>query len=226
MPYVAPSTVTTLQTYTSAAHNIIVNDIIDHEARLNSYAGVYANEAARDAAITSPSEGMRAYLTAPTVPSATGEITYLPTGINTIYNGTSWVCVTPVGAFTSGNGTTSSTSYTATLGGTPGTNPSVTIATGTTALVSVACELYNNNSGSASDMAVAVSGATTLAASSNYRVYSAPNPNGAAFVMMGSATWIVAGLTAGTNTFTLNYKAASGSTAVFQNRRITVTGLA
>lgn len=28
MPYVAPSTVTTLQTYTSAAHNIIVNDII------------------------------------------------------------------------------------------------------------------------------------------------------------------------------------------------------
>jgi len=31
MAYVAPSTVTTLQTYTSAAHNIIVNDIIDHE---------------------------------------------------------------------------------------------------------------------------------------------------------------------------------------------------
>jgi hypothetical protein len=34
MAYVAPSTVTTLQTYTSAAHNIIVNDIIDHETRL------------------------------------------------------------------------------------------------------------------------------------------------------------------------------------------------
>ena len=34
MPYVAPSTVTTLQTYTSAAHNIIVNDIIDHETRI------------------------------------------------------------------------------------------------------------------------------------------------------------------------------------------------
>ena len=36
MAYVAPSTVTTLQTYTSAAHNIIVNDIIDHETRIAS----------------------------------------------------------------------------------------------------------------------------------------------------------------------------------------------
>jgi hypothetical protein len=35
MPYVAPSTVTTLQTYTSAAHNVIVGDIIDHESRIN-----------------------------------------------------------------------------------------------------------------------------------------------------------------------------------------------
>ena len=34
MTYVAPSTVTTLQTYTSAAHNIIVNDVIDHESRI------------------------------------------------------------------------------------------------------------------------------------------------------------------------------------------------
>jgi hypothetical protein len=35
MAYVAPSTVTTLQTYTSAAHNIIVNDIIDHETYIS-----------------------------------------------------------------------------------------------------------------------------------------------------------------------------------------------
>jgi hypothetical protein len=36
MTYVAPSTVTTLQTYTSAAHNVIVGDIIDHETRIGS----------------------------------------------------------------------------------------------------------------------------------------------------------------------------------------------
>lgn len=34
MPYVAPSTVTTLQTYTSSAHNVIVGDIVDHESRI------------------------------------------------------------------------------------------------------------------------------------------------------------------------------------------------
>ena len=42
MPYVAPSTVTTLQTYTSAAHNVIVNDIIDHETRLANLAPLTA----------------------------------------------------------------------------------------------------------------------------------------------------------------------------------------
>ena len=34
MPYTAPSTVSAGQTYASAAHNVIVNDIIDHESRL------------------------------------------------------------------------------------------------------------------------------------------------------------------------------------------------
>jgi hypothetical protein len=34
MPYVAPNTVAAGETYGAAAHNVIVNDIIDHEARL------------------------------------------------------------------------------------------------------------------------------------------------------------------------------------------------
>lgn len=40
MAYVAPSTVTTLQTYTSSAHNIIVNDIIDIDARVPVNSGL------------------------------------------------------------------------------------------------------------------------------------------------------------------------------------------
>jgi hypothetical protein len=36
MPYVAPSTVVAGQTYSAAAHNVIVNDVIDHEARINN----------------------------------------------------------------------------------------------------------------------------------------------------------------------------------------------
>ena len=34
MPYVAPNTVAAGETYGAAAHNVIVNDVIDHEARL------------------------------------------------------------------------------------------------------------------------------------------------------------------------------------------------
>lgn len=34
MAYTAPSTVTAGQTYTATAHNVIVNDIIDHESRI------------------------------------------------------------------------------------------------------------------------------------------------------------------------------------------------
>lgn len=36
MPYVAPSTVVAGQTYSAASHNIIVNDLIDHEDRLDT----------------------------------------------------------------------------------------------------------------------------------------------------------------------------------------------
>lgn len=38
MTYVAPSTVTAGSTYTAAAHNVIVNDIIDHESRISANA--------------------------------------------------------------------------------------------------------------------------------------------------------------------------------------------
>lgn len=222
MAYVAPSTVTTLQTYTSAAHNIIVNDIIDHEARLNSYAGVYTNEAARDAAITSPTEGMSVYLTAPTVPAATGDATFVPTGITTIYNGTSWVCVTPVSARTTAQGLRAASAYTATLTGTPGTNPSVTLTTGTTALVSLYMEGETGaGAGSNIMMSFAVSGATTLAASDAYRIINSAIQITFAF----GNTFVVSGLTAGSNTFTLQYASSVGGGA-FRNRSIIVQGIA
>lgn len=222
MPYVAPSTVVAGQTYSASAHNVIVNDVIDHEARINQYAGVYTNEAARDAAITSPTEGMRVYLTAPTVPAATGDATFVPTGITTIYNGTSWVCVTPVSARTTAQGLRSASGYTATLTGTPGTNPSVTLTTGTTALVSLYME-GETGSGAGSNimMSFAVSGATTLAASDTYRLF-----NGTVQITFAFGnTFVVSGLTAGSNTFTLQYASNVGGGA-FRNRSIVVAGIA
>jgi hypothetical protein len=182
---------------------------------------VFTNEAARDAAITSPTEGMRAYLTASSVATASGANTAIPTGVTTIYNGSVWVCVTPVGAYTAAAGNVSPSAYTTLSGG--GTNPSVTLVTGTSALVSFGSTQSINPSGSASFVSVAVSGATTLAASDdNSAVYDVSSTN---YNIQVGTSYILTGLTAGTNTFTLNYR-VTGGTGTFQRRRLVVQGVA
>ena len=183
----------------------------------------FTTEAARDAAITAPSEGMVAYLTAPTVPAATGATTFVPTGIQTIYNGTSWVCVTEVSAFTVTGGTTTETSnFTPTLTS-GGTNPSVTLTTGTTALVTISVNLINSTS-VASYMTLAISGATTITGNSFESTYGAAR-NSANVQTTASRTYAISGLTAGTNTFTLNYIVAGG-TGTFIARSMTAKGVA
>ncbi len=220
MPYVAPSTVVAGQTYGAAAHNVIVNDVVDHESRIvtatNQSVRVFTNETARDAAITSPSEGMMAFLTASTVTTAAGDETAIPSGIVTIYNGTKWITVTPVGAQTFSTGTTTSGGFTATLSGSPGTNPSVTLATGTGVIVSYSA-FMNVSGGNTGVCNFAVSGATTRAAVEQESVYTFNNLN-AGF----GRTTIIGNLTAGTNTFTLQYR-TSGGTATFASRHISVT---
>jgi hypothetical protein len=191
------------------------------DAGLAQTVRVFTNEAARDAAITAPSEGMVAYLTAPTVPAATGGTTAIPSGITTIYNGSVWVCVTEVSAFTSNAGNTTSTTYSATLTGSPGTNPSVTLVTGTTAFVATTGDAYNSGT-QYEYLSFAVSGATTLAASDNSAQVAGGPSN--VIVPVGCAM-VVTGLTAGTNTFTLSYR-TDGGTATFRQRRITVKGIA
>jgi hypothetical protein len=189
----------------------------------------FTNEAARDTAFANPGalapitlqEGMRSYLTAPTVPAATGGVTAIPTGITTVYNGSAWVCTTPVSSYTLNSGTTTSGTYTATLSGSPGTNPSVTLSTGTSVIVSIAAMMRSSASGQGATMSVAVSGATTLAAQDAYWLFT----DGTANVTSG-ATFLIGGLTAGSNTFTLNYRVGSGNTLTVQDRRITVQGLA
>lgn len=189
----------------------------------------FATEAARDTAYGTPmlpitlQEGMRAYITAPAVPAATGGGTAVPTGISTVYNGSSWVCITPVSGGTSNNGTTSSTSFTATLGGSPGTNPSVTLTTGTTALVTVKAALANDTTGQGAYCGVAVSGASTIAANVSDCVYNGGTGNQ---YILASSTFVITGLTAGTNVFTLQYRVGGAGTATFGSRAITVQGIA
>jgi hypothetical protein len=194
--------------------------------------GTFANEAARDTAYATAmlpitlQEGMRAYLTAPTVPAASGGTTMVPSGATTIYNGSAWVCTTPVGAFTNNTGTlTGSTTFTGTLGGSPGTNPAVTLVTGTTALVSISALASNGSIGGGAILSVAVSGASTIAASTD-NAASYDNSTISYFITVAH-TFVFTGLTAGTNTFTLNYSLNNaGTTASFLRRRITVQGIA
>jgi hypothetical protein len=173
---------------------------------------VFTNEAARDAAITSPSEGMIAYLTAPTVPTATA-------GAITVYNGSVWVCTTSQSDTVATRQTTTSTSYTAlsTAG------PAVTLVTGTTALVTLSASMDTNNTSNYVYTSVAVSGATTLASS---------DANGLICGIMAanqvgsfSRQFVIGGLTAGTNTFTMQYR-VTANTGGWQNRSIVVQGIA
>lgn len=154
----------------------------------------FTNEAARDAAITAPSEGMMAYLTAPTVPAAVGTTTFLPTGILTVYNGSAWVCVTGVGSQSPGGSANFGTTYAnVTVGGVA---TSVTLSTGTTAVVSYQARINGNGNFAC----VSVSG-TGVAASDNWSAFN----QAAAYITVGR-TFVMSGLTAGTNTFTVQGK--------------------
>jgi hypothetical protein len=183
---------------------------------------VFTNEAARDAAITSPSEGMHAYLTSPTIPAATGATTIVPGGITTVYNGSVWVCATEVCAYGIGTtSTTTSTTYVTTLTG-DSTAVSVTLVTGTTALVSLGA-LWYATATNALFMTFSVSGATTISAATNENL-GLRDEFADDVARTNNLSYVFSGLTAGTNTFTLNYRTNS-STANYVRRFLTVRGI-
>ena len=186
--------------------------------------GVFTTEAARDAAITSPTQGMHAYLTAPTtaIVDATGLVTAIPTGVQTIYDGSVWVVVTPVSACTTTSGTRASGAWGALTGG--GTNPTVTIATGTMVRVSMSAKISNNISGNASQMALAVSGASTVGAGSfGFNVMGRTTSN---YDSSYHVDFIATLPSPGVCTFTPNYVASTSTIGTFGNRSITITGIA
>lgn len=113
---------------------------------------------------------------------------------------------------------TASDTYTAL--GTAG--PAATVTTGTKALVIITSDLYNNTAGAGAAMGFAVSGASTIAAGTSAHEISHYD-DAASQVARVSGSFLVTGLTAGSNTFTAQYKRPTASgTAQFQNRQITV----
>lgn len=121
----------------------------------------------------------------------------------------------PKGTAVNGSQTTASAAYTdlATVG------PQVTVTTGANAVVVLTAFLQNNTAFDEAFMSFAVTGATTLAASDTTSVlFQASNSGG---VAQQGATYLVPGLTAGSNTFTAKYRVNSG-TGTFANRSIVV----
>lgn len=102
--------------------------------------------------------------------------------------------------------------------------PAVTVTIGSTgkAMSSLYAAFNNNTVGQESMMGLAVSGATTIAASDAYALGMYAFTASAGLRM--SAIFLVTGLNAGSNTFTTKYR-ATGGTATFFNRRLLVTPL-
>ena len=118
--------------------------------------------------------------------------------------------------FETASESTASTTYTdlATVG------PSVSVATGTEALVIISAVLWNATAGSRAITAYAVSGVTTDAANDT-RALMNNCGDGSNDLGRFSVVNLHTGLTAGTNVFTMKYR-ASANTASFDNRTITV----
>lgn len=177
---------------------------------------VFTNEAARNTAISSPSEGMMCYLTAPTEPSATGMTI---TGIRQIYDGAAWTTVSPL----SGLVTTAQTATSATYGDLATVGPTVTIRTGTSVIITLSATVNTTVANYGATMSFAVSGATTLAAADDNAIFGY-SLDGDVYVAL-SRTFLLGGLTAGVNTFTAKYKHQTGNVG-FLRRSLTVQGAA
>jgi hypothetical protein len=100
--------------------------------------------------------------------------------------------------------------------------PSVTVSsTGSLALVLFSCMQYVSSEASfGSAMSFDISGATTLAASENYKLAATEGPVGEG---AADGQWAVVPITPGSNTYTAKYRVGSNTiTGHFINRRIWV----
>lgn len=147
--------------------------------------------------------------TAPALASTAGSI-FAATGANAIAQRT------PATAFVSAAGTTTSTAYTATLTGS--TSPSVTLTTGPKALVAFSCRQSTSINSVNVWTSVAVSGATTIAATDNWAL---------SWDLVGQQvyhglTYLETSLTAGSNIFTLQHRISSAATYTVGTQRLSV----
>jgi len=165
----------------------------------------FADAAARDAAIPSPVQGQMASLN-------DDDKVYR-------YSGSAWVAV-GLGVFATATVATSQTTASTSYADLSTVGPAVTVTTGTKALVTVSSFITNTSSGPLNYASFAVSSATTRAASDAEAVI-LQTTGGSSPQMRASATTLVTGLTAGSNTFTMKYRVEFG-TGTFKDRSVIV----
>jgi microcystin-dependent protein len=190
------------------------------QSQINDF--VFTTEAARDAAITSPVEGMRAYITAPTIPAATcgtSGYTAIPSGIQTIYNGSTWVCITPIGT---GNMTTCTAQSISSYGTALWSGTAMTIVsnTGSSALVTLTARVFAANANYFFAAVKPGSGSAT----DGYSISIQQSTGSTANAIGGS--WIFTGLPANTNTFTVQMRNNGASSMYLDQCHLTVQGVA
>ena len=122
------------------------------------------------------------------------------------------------GAFTGATGITNSASYIPLTGG-----PAVTITTGTKALVTIGCYTRNDTATGRNWMSHAISGASTAAASDAYALMTTSPVANELYGYSQLTLWTT--LTAGSNTFTANYKVSVAGIGTWIQRRVIVMGL-
>ena len=151
-----------------------------------------------------------------------GQVIYETDTKNTLtYNGSAWVCTTPQSASATNQPSTTSASF-STLSG----DPSVSIQTGTKALVTLSCRNVGLSTAGYRYTGFSISGATTRAAAGNETQF-ITNYYGSGDLgndRQSHSSFIVTGLTAGLNTFQMQHAAAAGNYTV-TGRTITVVGL-
>jgi hypothetical protein len=139
-----------------------------------------------------------------------------------VYNGSNWIQITPTAAAVQITSETfTGTNYTTNQPATAG--PAISIVTGTTALITVG-SAFTVNAGVQGFQSVAVTGATTQAASDAYALIVGNMSTTVNFVQGYSKTLFITGLTAGLNTFTCQYRVTAGTGTIAQ-RYISGTGL-
>lgn len=114
---------------------------------------------------------------------------------------------------------TASTTYVALA-----TAQAVTLTTGTQAIVLISAQLTNATAGNESHMAYAISGATTVAAADSSSLMYVP-ATGSTHFLAATRFFYHTGLTAGSNTFTAQFRSSAATNCQARNRQIAVIAL-